>query len=153
MITAFAGGLFGAAIGSLPAFIFTGFMVIAGETATYINPDLGGITEMLQFGAFFGPHIAFAGGAAASAYAARKGYINDTNWGDHHGKNIMITRGTHHRDVLLVGGIFGLFGFIVTYLSAEVALPWDPVALGVVLSAVAHRIVCGYDIIGRARGD
>jgi hypothetical protein len=152
-IAAFAGGLFGAAIGSLPAFIFAGFMVIAGETATYVNPELGGITNMLAFGAFFGPHIAFAGGAAASAYAAKKGYINDTNWGYHHGKNILITLGTHHKDVLLVGGAFGVFGFVVTFVSGELALPWDPVAMGVVLSAVAHRLAFGYDVIGRVKGD
>jgi hypothetical protein len=31
ILAAFAGGAFGAAIGALPAFVFTGFMVMLGE--------------------------------------------------------------------------------------------------------------------------
>jgi hypothetical protein len=153
-IAAFAGGLFGAAIGSLPAFVFTGFAVIAGETAAYVNPEAGAVTDMIAFGAVFGPHIAFAGGAAASAYAAKKGYINDTNWGYHHGKNILVAFGAAHRDVLIVGGLFGMFGYLVFFVSAELlAAPWDPIAMGVVLSAVAHRVVFGYDLVGTKTGD
>lgn len=82
IIAAFADGAFGAAIGALPAFIVTGLMVIAGEAG-----GLGGVTGDIAFGPVFGPHIAFAGGAAAAAYAAKKGYMN-SGFDVHESKNI-----------------------------------------------------------------
>jgi len=82
LITALAGGAFGAAIGALPAFIFTGFVVFLGEGLAILNrgiassaaSDVGyvSVTGVIGFGAITGPHIAFAGGVAASAYAAKK---------------------------------------------------------------------------------
>ena len=164
LIAAFAGGVIGAAIGALPAFIFTGIMVIAGEAARVAGivslpegADLGtmGITAQVAFGAFFGPHIAFGGGAAASAYAAKQGYMESGfggGWGYHDAKNILIAFGAR-TDVLVVGGLFGVLGYVVFYLSSTVAAPWDPIAMGVVLSALAHRLVLGYDAIGTVRGD
>lgn len=163
-IAAFGGGLFGAALGSLPAFIFCGFVVIAGEVSNIAARAAGteaaeagiwglGITGQLGFGPLFGPHVAFAGGAAASAYAAKKGYM-DSGWAYHDGKNILMAFGSHHKDVLLVGGLFGSLGFLLTYLMGDVlAAPWDPVAMGVVLSAVIHRLAFGYDLMGRPGGD
>lgn len=161
IVAAFAGGLFGAALGSLPSFIFTGFAVMAGEALRLGSAEGGtaaalgatGITGQIAFGAFFGPHIAFAGGAAASAYAAKKGYISDTNWGYHHGKNILIAFAGKHNDVLIVGGLFGVLGYLAFFASDFIAAPWDPVAFGVVLSAVAHRLFLGYDLIGDVKSD
>lgn len=165
VIAAFAGGVVGAAIGALPAFVFTGFMVIAGESARVAGlisieegATLGdaGITAYVAFGAFFGPHIAFAAGAAASAYAAKKGYMGPDfgeGWGYHDGKNILIAFGGKHNDVLLVGGLFGVLGYVVFFVSDFASAPWDPIAMGVVISALAHRIAFGYDIVGRVRGD
>src|SRR6056297_3362187 len=79
LLAAFAGGCFGAAIGALPAFCFTGFAVIAGEAANLLSVGAGesvslgaSITGSVGFGPVFGPHVAFAGGAAAAAYAAKK---------------------------------------------------------------------------------
>ena len=82
-ITALAGGAFGAAIGALPAFIFTGFVVFLGEGMGIITRVFGlepigdtaftaGVTGVIGFGAITGPHIAFAGGVAATAYAGKK---------------------------------------------------------------------------------
>ena len=62
LLAAFGGGLFAAAIGTLPSFVFTGVLVLVG-TAVAAS---GGGTEMLThvaFGPVFGPHIAFGGGA------------------------------------------------------------------------------------------
>lgn len=159
LVAAFAGGLFGAALGSLPAFIFTGFLLIPGEALRLAGAEGGvaaalgatGITGQIAFGAFFGPHIAFAAGAAASAYAAKKGYINDTNWGYHHAKNILVGFGGKHNDVLLVGGAFGVLGYLAFYLSNALSAPWDPIAFAVVVSAVAHRLVLGYDLVGTVK--
>jgi hypothetical protein len=164
VLAAFAGGAFGASLGALPAFCFTGFAVMIGEASNLALDALGessglsseaipaasGITGNIAFGAFFGPHISFAGGAAAAAYAAKKGYM-DFGFDYHEAKNIPAALGTEP-DVLAVGGLFGIFGLVVTTVSANVGLPWDPIAVAVVLSAFAHRVVFGYDIIGEVRG-
>jgi hypothetical protein len=164
LIAAFAGGAFGAAIGALPAFVFTGFMVIAGEAANLAASTVGseiagasansigsvGITSSVAFGAPFSPAISFAGGAAAAAYAAKRGYMN-TGFDYAEAKNIGFALGTKP-DVLAVGGIFGILGYWLTVLSSAFALPYDPIAMGVVLSALIHRVVFGYDLVGTVRG-
>lgn len=154
IVAAFAGGVFGAALGPLPAFTFTGVLVIMGESLAIaqrmLGPDVAipPVTDAIAFGAVFGPHVSFAGGAAAVAYAAREGYL-ETPGSEYHAAK-MITRGLGAKpDVLLVGGAFGVFGHLVMIGSVTLQAPWDPVAIGVVLSAFAHRIVFNYDIIGR----
>ncbi len=155
-LAAFAGGAFGAALGALPAFAFTGIMVIAGEAAnvvaeaTGIEPTIG-ITGSIAFGPVFGPHVSFAGGAAAAAYAAQKGYM-DTGFDFHEAKNISHALGTKP-DVLVVGGLFGVFGMVARQASEGLGMPWDPIAMGVVVSAVAHRLVLGYPLIGSIRSE
>jgi len=162
LLAAFAGGAFGAAIGALPAFIFTGFLVMLGEGVKILAGDLSGIasldpaamqsaaiTDQLGFGPVFGPHISFAAGAAASAYAAKKGYM-DTGFPYHEAKNIAYAHGPKP-DVLLVGGLFGILGYWITTLSVSFNLPWDPIAVGVVLSAFAHRLFFGFPMMGKAK--
>ncbi|MGM0604721.1 MAG: hypothetical protein ACQETB_03505 [Halobacteriota archaeon] len=162
-IAAFAGGVFGAALGALPALIFTGFLLIAGEAATLtgraaveaVGGDPAGlaaveITGSIAFGPVFGPHVAFAAGAAATAYAAKQGYM-DTEFGYFEGKNILYAFGTHRVDVLLVGGAFGVLGMVVRQLSAGIGLPWDPIAFAVVVSAFAHRAAFGYSVFTVAK--
>lgn len=163
-IAAFGGGLFGAVLGALPAFILCGFMVIAGEAANIASraagveaADIGlwglGVTGQLGFGPLFGPHVAFAGGVAATAYAARQGYM-DSGWAYHDAKNILTAFSSHRTDVLVVGGLFGSLGYLFTYASEQLlAAPWDPVAMGVVFSAVVHRLAFGYDLMGTPAGD
>lgn len=146
VIAAFAGGAFGAAVGALPAFIFTGLMVIAGEAG-----GLDGVTGQVAFGPVFGPHISFAGGAAAAAYAAKQGYMT-SGFDFHESKNIGYALGPKI-DVLIVGGIFGIVGLLITELSAKAfTLPWDPIAVAVVLSALIHRLSFGYSVIGEVSG-
>ncbi|MFP8951544.1 hypothetical protein ACLI4Z_01040 [Natrialbaceae archaeon A-arb3/5] len=148
IIAAFGGGAFGAALGALPAFIFTGFMVIAGEAAGLAGH--GEITNQVAFGPPFSPAVSFAGGAAAAAYAARRGYM-DTGFDFHEAKNIAYALGTKP-DVLAVGGVFGVLGYWITEISVGLGMPYDPIAMGVVLSAVFHRLILGYSIIGTVRG-
>src|SRR3954471_23178282 len=76
LLAAFAGGLFGAAIGGLPAFIFTGFAVLLGVAAGLGGSEFNVLAapndpQGIAFGVVFGPHISFAAGAAAAAFAAR----------------------------------------------------------------------------------
>jgi hypothetical protein len=150
IIAAFAGGAFGAAIGALPVFIFTGFAVIAGEVAAYVDADASAITGAVAFGVPFSPAISFAGGAAAAAYAAKRGYI-DSGFDYYSAKDIGFALGSKP-DVLAVGGLFGIIGYWLTVLSASFALPYDHIAMGVTLSALIHRVAFGYDIIGPVYG-
>ena len=156
VIAAFAGGAFGAAIGALPAFCFTGFMVIAGEAANLVGVEgaeisltAANVTGNIGFGMFFGPHVAFAGGAAAAAYAAkRQGAMPEPSDGDYHpAKDIAYALGTRP-DALAVGGLFGIIGMFGTLVSGGLALPWDPIAIMVVVSAALHRIAFGYPLVG-----
>ncbi|WP_236039479.1 hypothetical protein [Haloarcula salinisoli] len=165
LIAAFAGGAFGAAIGALPAFCFTGFAVIAGEAANAIGitgagsgAELGasGLTGLVGFGPVFGPHIAFAGGAAAAAYAAKKeGAMPPQEDGGYHpGKDIAYALGTRP-DVLAVGGLFGVFGATLNTLAASLVSPivgFDTIAFTVFTSALVHRIVFGYSLFGSPGG-
>ncbi|TKX52023.1 hypothetical protein EXE44_19465, partial [Halorubrum sp. SS7] len=66
------------------------------------------------FGAITGPHIVFAGGVAASAYAGKK-YpdMNPADGGYHFGKDITYAFGTKP-DILAVGAIFGVVGMLFT---------------------------------------
>ena len=151
LIAAFAGGAFGASIGALQSFSLAGLMIIVGELYELIARTMGvepavDITGTIGFGVVLGPHVAFGGGAAAAAYAAKRGYF-DTEFAYHEAKNV--TQGLGNRpDVLFVGGIFGVFGFVVAELSIAMRLPLDGIALGIVLSAFAHRLLFGYSIIG-----
>ncbi|QIO22882.1 hypothetical protein [Haloarcula sp. JP-L23] len=160
LLAAFAGGAFGAAIGALPAFCFTGFMVIAGEAVNILVAELGtvsdipageigvGVTGSIAFGPVFGPHISFAAGAAAAAYAAKNDGLPEPADGDYHpAKDIAYALGTRP-DILAVGGLFGILGLVITRVSGAIGAPWDPIAIAVVLSAVAHRLVFGYPIVG-----
>jgi hypothetical protein len=160
---AFAGGAFGAALGALPAFAFTGFVVIAGEVVTIgrnlttaAAGEIGtagayGLTASVGLGAGFGPHVAFAGGAAAAAYAARRGKMN-TGFDYHEAKNITYSLGTDV-DVLAVGGAFGAVGYLVYHVSLNtLALPFEPFAFSIVVTALLHRIAFGYPLVGRVRG-
>jgi hypothetical protein len=138
LLASFGGGVFAAAIGTLPAFIFTGFMVIAGVAAAAAG---GGdvIISQVAFGPFFSPHISFAGGAAATAYAARRGLMPS-------GRDITVAlMGLNRPDVLLVGGLFGALGYLGERgLAALGWVPWtDTIGVTVVLSAIVARLTFG----------
>ena len=110
VVTALAGGAFGAAIGALPAFVFTGLLVFLVEGIAILQRGLAdtvgalpsvstqnaaGITGVTVFGAVTGPHIAFADGVAASAYAGKKYPETEPDgWDYHFGKNILYASGT-----------------------------------------------------------
>jgi len=145
-IGAAAGGAFGAALGALPAFVFTGFLVMVGGLA----PSPGGQEAVggigVGFGPVFGPHISFAGGAAAAAFAAKQGYM-ESGFDYHNGKDITFALGSKP-DILAVGAAFGLFGIALEQLLRQMAVPTDPIAFTVFASALVHRAVFGYSVIG-----
>lgn len=154
LVAAFAGGAFGATVGALPSFSLAGLMVIVGELYKLGARTVGvetlpvDITGSIAFGVVLGPHVAFGGGAAALAYASKRGYL-DTEFEYHQAKEV--TRGLGNRpDVLAVGGLFGIVGYWTATTAATLGVPVDPVALGVVVSALAHRLAFGYSLIGAA---
>lgn len=109
LVAAFGGGIIGAYMGALPAFIMTGIFALVGGvlTAAGVGGDIA--VGMLAFGSFVGPHIAFAGGVAAAGYAGKKGKLSS-------GTDILSSlNGLGEPDVILVGGIFGVLGYLVSY--------------------------------------
>ena len=136
LLIAAAAGIFGAAIGALPAFIFVGFLVMVGVA---IQASGGGADfyGMVPFGAF-GPHVGgFAAGVAAVAYAAKNGK-HET------GRDILAgMMGKNSPDVLLVGAAFGAVGYVLNWLFALPGARTDTVALSVVGSAIIVRFVFG----------
>lgn len=138
LLAAFAGGLFGAAIGGLPAFVFTGFAVLVGVAAAVGGSDFDIITNV-AFGPVFGPHIAFAGGAAAAAFAYRRGDLEN-------GRDIAAPlAGVNDPITLIVGGLFGLGGHVFQQLlvGLNVAGYTDSIAFTVVVSAIVARLAFG----------
>lgn len=162
VIAAFAGGLLGAALGALPSFTLAGIVIVVGEAASIVGRSVAseveaidatlpliatGLTGSIGLGPLLGPHVAFAGGVAAAAYAADSGYMPG-NAEYHPAKSIDLSLGSKP-DVLLVGGLFGILGYAIATLSGTVlGIPMDPIAFAIVVSAFIHRIVFGYPIIG-----
>jgi hypothetical protein len=135
---AFAGGALGALLGASAAFIFTGIFVLIGVAIA----AAGGGKEFIgnvAFGPLLGPHISFAGGVAAAAFAAKAG---------HHATGRDLGRGlagVNRPDVLIVGGLFGVIGFVLQAAIAGTPIGpmTDSVALTVFLSAVIVRFAFG----------
>ena len=163
LVAAFAGGALGAAVGALEAFSLAGVLIVVGEATTVagdaapapgVDPTaLGstGQTASVGLGPLFGPHVAFAGGAAATAFAARQGHL-DTDFRYHEAKHVTRALGPGV-DVMAVGGAFGVLGVLVTYASAGVGLPWDPIAFSIVVTGLLARVALGYPLVGTVRGD
>lgn len=137
LIASFGAGMFGAAIGALPAFILMGFFILIGTMATLGGSNFD-VINTLGFGPLFGPHIAFAGGVAASAFAGKKKWLDD-------GKDILPgLAGLDKPVVLLVGGVFGSIGYLINNLLASVVGDYtDTIALTVIISAVIARLIFG----------
>lgn len=142
LVGALGGGAFGAAIGGQPAFIFTGFAVLVGAAAALAGAKYDFLTN-IAFGPVFGPHISFAGGVAACAYAARRGAFET-------GRDIATPiAGTSRPDALLVGAAFGAGGYVVQKVLADIleksdGIAWtDTVALTVTISAFVVRFMFG----------
>jgi hypothetical protein len=128
--------MWGAAIGAVPAFIFTGILAIVGAVAV-----VAGHNEIVQiaFGPVFGPHVSFGGGVAAAAFAGSRGFLET---GRDIGTPLM---GLKRVDVLFVGGAFGSLGWLTNAgLVRSGAGNWtDSIAVTVVLTAMLARLVFG----------
>ncbi len=145
LVAAFGGGVIGAYMGALPAFILTGVIAIVGSSIAMAGgADL--TVGMVAFGSYLGPHIAFAGGVAAAAYAAKTKKLGD-------GTDILsCLNGLTDPMTLVVGGVFGVLGFLIHYLVGSVLhLNTDLPGITVVISGILVRFLFGSSgLIGKA---
>jgi len=148
LIAAFGGGLLATFFGGITAFVFTGLTVFAAIMGGAAGAPAIGI---ISFGSWFGPHISFAGAVAGAAFAMTRNHIEN-------GQDI-VTPLVKFGDpmVLIVGGIFGIIGFLIQYIVGPVIGPvlfngilgdaaagWtDTVAFTVLISGIIVRLVFG----------
>ncbi len=140
-LLSFAGGMFGAAFGGLGAFILCGLAAIIGSAMTLATGDTE-FSRIVAWGPFLGPHVAFAGGVAAAALAARKGLIPS---GRDVGKPLF---GLHSPIVLLTGGLFGILGLglktLADWLPQTQGISWvNSIALSITASGFLVRLLMG----------
>lgn len=150
LIAAFGGGIFGAALGAVPAFVMTGVIAAIGAIAVMAGVPGGGVAvNQIAFGSFFGPHVAFAGGVAAAAFAANK--KNKLGSGT---DVVSPLNGLADASVILVGGVCGVCGYLVNYLYGTViGLKTDTVAMTVATMGIIVRLVLGSKgLIGKYEG-
>ena len=149
-IASFGGGVIGAALGGLPVFILCGVAAIVGAG---IAAATGDATFMgtIAFGPLLGPQISFAGGAAAAVYAAKKGKLAN-------GRDIATALlGLKSPDVLLVGGVFGMLGYVLWWALANLPAiggtgATNPIACSIIVNAIIARLVFGKTgVFGKVR--
>lgn len=150
LIASFGGGVLGAALGGLPVFILCGVAAIVGAGIAAATGDAT-FMNAIAFGPLLGPQISFAGGAAAAVYAARKGKLAN-------GRDIATALlGLKSPDVLLVGGAFGVLGYILWWALANLPAiggtgATNPIACSIVLNAIIARLVFGKTgVFGKVR--
>ena len=136
ILAAFGAGALASCIGAVPAFVMTGLITIVGAMAGMAGFDT------IAFGTVFGPHIAFAGAVAATAYAAKKGYgVEGAAVG-----TPLAPLGKP--DVIVVGGLFGVIGWaIATFIIGNIFGPilpgTDTPGMTVVISGIIARLAFG----------
>lgn len=141
-IAAFFGGIFGALIGGVASFVLFGLMGIVG-LAIQLTGGSDVFFQNVAFSPMFSPAIAFAGAAAAAAYVNRK---NRKMTAVERAEVTGLTAPLYHfkqLDVLLVGGIFGVIGYVINWGLTTVGLPGDTVAWAFGITGVVSRLVFG----------
>ena len=142
LILSFAGGMVGAAVGGLPSFVLCGVCAVVGLGIFWATGQ-DTFLNATAWGPLLGPHIAFVGGVAAAAYAAKKGKLESG------GKDIVTSlMGLNSPDVLLVGGVFGSLGYAISWAAGLLGniggFPWTNLpSLAIVLTAMIVRLVFG----------
>lgn len=140
VLAAFGGGVMGAVLGALPMFIMTGFVGFVGAALQMGGADLGGVfVNDIVFGPLTGPHVAFAGGVAAAAFAAHRLEILES------GSDILTPLfKTKSASVMLVGGVFGVIGHLACVGLVQSGYPGNPVATALIISGVLVRVMFGH---------
>ncbi|MGW0037213.1 hypothetical protein [Gordonia sp. NPDC003376] len=135
LVGAAGGGALGAALGALAAFSLMGVIVVVATLLATLGPDTPLVGD-LAFGPVFGPHVLFAGGAAAAAYAAHiRAHAS--------GRDIAQPLISYNRmSVLAVGAAFGVLGQILARAVAQIPVVHTSVGAEVrVIDALAVSVV------------
>lgn len=139
ILAAFGAGALAANVGAVNAFILTGVLAIIGGVCQCLGLA-DGLTGIVAFGTVFGPHLSFAAGAAAAAYAKKIGKLDSgTNLG-------LGLASLGEPSVLIVGGVFGVIGWAIgTYVAPFIFGTLIPVGtdnpgFGVVCSGIIARL-------------
>ncbi|PKM50415.1 MAG: hypothetical protein CVV02_11595 [Firmicutes bacterium HGW-Firmicutes-7] len=143
LFLSFCGGILGAAIGGLASFILCGVAGLIGIALSSAGVQFDWL-GIVSFGPVFGPHIAFAGGVGAAAFA-KKIKVLET------GKDTVTALISIKKiSVLLVGGVFGAFGYVCAFVIGKI-LPGriDGVALTVMISAIIAKLVFTGELFGK----
>ena len=141
LAASFGGGILGAAFGALPAFILCGLAITAGSVITLITGDQT-FNSLVTWGPFLGPHVAFAGGVAAAAFAAKQGKLES-------GRDILTPLlKLQSPSVLMIGGVFGVLGCILAWGLFQIPnygnIPWvNVIALSIVVNTLLIRLIFG----------
>lgn len=150
LLAAIGGGIVGAAVGGLPIFILCGAAAIIGAGIAAATGDAT-YSNLIAWGPIVGPQISFAAGAAAAAYAAKRGKLES-------GRDITSALlGLKSPDVLLVGGAFGALGYVLWWALANLPLIGDigatnAIALSIVINAIVARLLFGKTgVFGKVR--
>lgn len=139
LCAAFGGGIIGSAFGAIPAFIITGILAIGGGIVA-----MAGIPELtvgnITFGVFWGPHITFAGAAAATAVAALK-----RNKLESSGEVLTPLYKIKDLPTLISGGIFAMIGFLFyTLFTTKLSfLQTDAPGAAVFCTLMVCRLIIG----------
>lgn len=149
ILAAFAGGIFGSIVSGTIAFIFTGLMALIGIAISLSTGDASFLNEV-AFGPFFSPSVAFVGAVAAAAYA---GKIRDNkqdldNYPQGQDVNFPLF-GTNNSMVLVIGGIFGVLGYVTNFYLGKISIGMDTVALTVVIYGVVARYLFGGSLMSK----
>lgn len=112
-VGAAGGGALGAALGALLAFSMMGAVVVVCAVAASVAASSTLLGD-LALGPVLGPHVTFAGGVAAAAYAAHKGLHKS-------GRDIAQPLVVYDRAAILgVGAIFGVLGQLIARVVGEI---------------------------------
>ena len=118
-ILAFLAGVLGAVTGGNAAFVMTGFIGIVVAIMSKCGADVGLISDQF-LNLVFMPCVIFNGANAALSFSANiKKYM-------HNGQDLNKSMyPTHDPVVLLVGGLFGLLGYLVFVGLTAIGFPSD----------------------------
>eukprot|EP01057_Protomagalhaensia_wolfi_P002200 Protomagalhaensia_wolfi_Nauph_80__2199@NODE_2420_length_1097_cov_5_083176_g1895_i0_p1_GENE_NODE_2420_length_1097_cov_5_083176_g1895_i0NODE_2420_length_1097_cov_5_083176_g1895_i0_p1_ORF_typecomplete_len345_score31_38_NODE_2420_length_1097_cov_5_083176_g1895_i062982 len=138
-------------MGAAGAFIMTGFCAFVGGIAGALGLDNGFVLNTLAFGPFMGPHVAFAAGVTAAAYAGRRGKLaNGADIGP-------ALYGLKEPDVLLVGGATGVLGYTIAYAIGQIPefnnLTDRPAFTVITLGILTRLIIGKTGLAGKYEGE
>ena len=148
LVLAFCGGMFGAAIGGLCSFVLCGLAAIVSSLLMLSGQCAmaGFVDGWVTWGPLIGPQTAFVGGCWAAVYAKHNASFEN-------GRDICKPlAGLDRPDVLLVGGVGGVCGALMTWLCwllpkfnvrGEMLASTNCVAAGVASAAILGRLLFG----------